>query len=92
MEILEFGNPCNRKIILIHGFQYPYQIWNPYIEHYKKDFHIIVPIMSGHNPNCKEDFISFSEEARVLEDYLRDKGVPVTVARQSGTDGPCRLE
>ena len=69
MEILEFGDPCNRKIILIHGFQSPYQIWNPYIEHYKKDFHIIVPIMSGHNPNCKEDFISFSEEARVLEDY-----------------------
>ena len=51
MEILEFGDPCNRKIILIHGFQSPYQIW------------------SGHNPNCKEDFISFSEEARVLEDY-----------------------
>lgn len=70
MEILEFGDPCNRKIILIHGFQSPYQIWNPYIEHYKKDFHIIVPIMSGHNPNCKEDFISFSEEARVLEELL----------------------
>ena len=69
MEILEFGDPCNRKIILIHGFQSPYQIWNSYIEFYKKDFHIIVPIMSGHNPKQKEDFISFSMEARELEDY-----------------------
>lgn len=69
MEILEFGDTNKRKIILIHGFQCPYQIWNPYIEYYKKDFHIIVPIMSGYNPKQKEDFITFSKEAKDLEDY-----------------------
>lgn len=70
MEILEFGDKSKRKIILIHGFQCPFQVWNKYIEHYKNYFHIIVPILPGHNPKLKEDFISFSDTAKELEDYL----------------------
>jgi len=57
MEILEFGNKSKEKIILIHGFESPYQIWNDYIDYYKKDFHVIVPLLAGHNPKEKEDFI-----------------------------------
>lgn len=70
MKILEFGDTSKRKLILIHGFQSPWQVWNKYIEYYKNDFHIIVPIMSGHNPDEKEDFISFSAEAKEIEDYI----------------------
>lgn len=69
MEILEFGNKDNRKIILIHGFESPYQIWEKYIEYYKKDYHIIVPILPGHNPKNKEEFISFEETAKQFEKY-----------------------
>lgn len=69
MEILEYGDTNKRKIILIHGFQSPHQIWKPYIDYYKNDFHIIVPVMSGHNPKQKADFISFAKEAKELEDY-----------------------
>jgi len=70
MEILEFGNKKNKKIILIHGFQSPYQVWEEYIEHYKEDYHIIVPILPGHNPEKKEEFISFKECANEIEDYI----------------------
>ena len=69
MEILEFGDRSKRKIILIHGFQCPYQIWEKYIGHYQKDFHIIIPIMPGHNPKKKEEFLSFSQISNELEDY-----------------------
>ena len=69
MEILEFGNKENKKIILIHGFQSPYQVWNEYIEYYKSKYHIIVPILPGHNPNKKEDFISFDNVVKEVEDY-----------------------
>lgn len=69
MEILEFGNKENKKIILIHGFQSPYQVWDKYIEHYQKDYHVIVPILPGHNPRKKEDFRSFQEAAREIEEY-----------------------
>ena len=70
MEILEFGNKENKKIILIHGFQSPYQVWNEYIEYYEKYYHIIVPILPGHNPKNKEEFISFKECAKEIEDYF----------------------
>ena len=73
MEILEFGNKENKKIILIHGFQSPYQVWNEYIEYYKSKYHIIVPILPGHNPNKKEDFISFDNVVKELEDYCISK-------------------
>lgn len=69
MTVLEFGDKDKRKIVLIHGFQSPYQVWDAYIEHYKSLFHVIVPIMPGHNPESKADFISFAETARAFEDY-----------------------
>lgn len=70
MKILEFGDTSKRKLILVHGFQSPWQVWGKYIEHYKNDFHIIVPIISGHDPDAKEDFISFAKDAEELEDYI----------------------
>lgn len=70
MKILEFGDNTKRKILLIHGFQCPWQVWNKYIEYYKDRFHILVPIMSGHNPEVKEDFISFAADAKEIEDYV----------------------
>lgn len=69
MEILEFGDRNKQKIILIHGFQCPYQIWEEYIEHYKNNFHIIIPVMPGHNPKMREDFISFLQTSKEFEDY-----------------------
>lgn len=70
MNILEFGDASKRKLILIHGFQCPWQVWNKYIEYYKDKFHILVPIMSGHNPEAKENFLSFSLDAKKIEDYI----------------------
>lgn len=70
MKILEFGDKSKNKIVLIHGFQCPWQIWNKYIEYYKCKFHIIVPVMSGHNPEDKDDFISFTSDAKEIEEYI----------------------
>ena len=70
MKILEFGDKSKNKIVLIHGFQCPWQIWNKYIEYYKCKFHIIVPVMSGHKPEDKDDFISFTSDAKEIEEYI----------------------
>ena len=69
MEILEYGNRENKKIILIHGFESPYQIWDEYIKYYEKDYHIIVPILPGHNPKQKEEFNSFEDIINEFEEY-----------------------
>ena len=34
-----------------------------------KDYHIIIPIMPGHNPKKQEKFFSFLQTSRELEDY-----------------------
>ena len=73
MEILEFGNKENKKMILIHGFPSPYQVWDEYIKYYEKDYHVIVPILPGHNPKKKEEFISFKVCAKEIEDFLISK-------------------
>jgi esterase/lipase len=73
VKALEFGDKFKRKILLIHGFQMPYQIWNEYIDHYQNHFHVVVPIMPGHYPNHEEDFISFSETAKAFENHYISK-------------------
>ena len=70
MKILEFGDKSKRKIILVHGFQSPWQVWEKYIEHFKNDFHIIVPVMSGHNQEKVEEFVSFEDDAKQIEDFV----------------------
>ena len=75
MEILEFGNKEKPKIILIHGFQSIWQIWEKYIDYYKEDYHLIVPIIEGHNPDKMEDFKSFNDSASFLENwYINNYG------------------
>lgn len=73
MEISEYGNKKQKKIILIHGFETPHQVWQEYIEYYKNQFHIIIPILAGHNPNESEDFISFDKSATELENFYIEK-------------------
>lgn len=73
MQILEYGSTNNPKIILIHGLECPYQIWTDYINYYQDKFHIIVPILPGHNPDQLEEFISFEHIANQLEEYYLSK-------------------
>ena len=70
MEILEFGNKKAQKVIFIHGFESPYQIWEDYINHFENKYHIIVPILTGHNPNKKEEFVSFEQSAEDIEKHI----------------------
>lgn len=73
MQILEYGNPELEKVIFIHGFESPYQIWDEYIECYKEKYCVIVPILPGHNVNDKEDFYSLKECVEELENYYISK-------------------
>ncbi len=75
MRILEYGNINNPVIMLIHGFLSPYQIWSDYIEHYKKSYRVIIPVLPGHDVLEKSDFISFETAAKEIEDYCVSKSI-----------------
>lgn len=75
MRILEYGDINNPTIILVHGFESPYQIWNKYIEHYKEKYYVLVPILPGHDVEEKSEFISFDIIAKDIEDYCISKSI-----------------
>ena len=70
MEILDFGGKNAPIIILIHGFQCPYQVWDKYVNYYKTRYHVIVPILPGHSQKQKEEYISIEKAATEIEKYV----------------------
>ncbi len=77
MRILEFGDKTKRKLLLIHGFQMPVELWQPYIEYFEKEYHVFVPILPGHDPDQKEEFTSFEECAAAVEERILQYGEEV---------------
>lgn len=74
MKIYEYGSRELRTLMLIHGFQCPYQMWEPYIERFSREFHVLVPVLPGHNPEDPEEFKSFEENAEELETFCLEIG------------------
>lgn len=70
MRIIEFGNKSKPIMVLIHGFESMYQIWDEYISTYMNDYHIIVPILPSHDSEQKEEFESFDKITIELEQYI----------------------
>lgn len=76
MKIHEYGSRENPTILLIHGFQCPWQIWEPYAEYFRDRYHVLVPILPGHDPREPEEFISFDKNAEDIESFCRNIGKP----------------
>ena len=70
MKIIEFGEVGNPIVILIHGFQSIYQVWNEYAEYYKESYHVIVPILPGHFPS-NDIFNNLDDVASKIEEYVK---------------------
>lgn len=69
MKFLEFGNSENKKLMLIHGFQVPWQVWKPQINYFSQNYCVIVPILDGHNPIENSTFSSVHKEVEAIEKY-----------------------
>lgn len=76
MKILSYGNKANPTILLIHGFQSPYQVWNSFIEVFKEKYYILVPVLAGHNVGTLDDsFCSFTSQAEFIENYCKENNI-----------------
>lgn len=69
MKTVYFGNKENKKMIFIHGFQAPYHMWKPYIDYYKNDYCIVLPVLPGHNGKDNDEFESFDKCTEEFEEY-----------------------
>ena len=84
MRFFEYGDSASPILLLIHGFQSPFCVWDKYIEHYANDFHLVVPILDGHDPDSPSDFISFEKCAAEIEEYLNGREVYAVYAMSMG--------
>ncbi len=73
MKILKFGKSTNKKVMLIHGFQVPWQVWHTHIDFFRQRYQVIVPVLNGHNPSDKSIFTSIKDEAAQIEKYLLEE-------------------
>lgn len=69
MRFFEYGNRENQKILLIHGLNIPWQMWMPQIEHFSKQYFVIVPALDGHISEDKSIFIDIQKAASDIEKY-----------------------
>jgi esterase/lipase len=72
MEFKEYGEKTKPIIILIHGFCMPWKLWMPQIESFKKDYHVIVPILEGHEERDQTTFTSVENNANIIIDYIKN--------------------
>ena len=70
MRILEFGDRQKEKIILIHGLNIPWQMWNEEVAIYSEKYHVIVPVLSGHDVESDDLFISIEAEAKQIKEFV----------------------
>lgn len=73
MKILEFGDKQKEKIILIHGLNIPWQMWNEEIEIYSRQYHVIVPVLNGYDTEGDTPFVSIEEEAKKIKEFILKK-------------------
>lgn len=70
MRFIEAGKSNQKILLLIHGMQIPWQVWNEHIKYFSNYYHVIVPILSGHDPEETNTFLSVQEEALKIENFL----------------------
>ncbi len=75
MRILEYGDPHDPVILLIHGFESPYVVWDDYVARYQESYRVLVPILPGHDPQEKSEFVSFELCAKEIEDFCISKSI-----------------
>ena len=75
MRILEYGTPGSPVLVLIHGFEMPWQLLFPCINRYKDQYRILVPVLPGHDVKEPSEFVSFEACAAELEEFCRAQGI-----------------
>lgn len=70
MKVVEYGNRNNDIVVLLHDVNTPYQIWKEYIEHFEKDYLVLIPVIPGHYIRSNEEFTSFNMFYEFTYDYI----------------------
>ena len=70
MNFKTYGKKDNKAIILIHGAFVSWKMWSGYIETFKQEYFVIVPILDGHDVENKSIFTTIQKSASDIADYV----------------------
>ncbi len=62
MRLHEFGNKNAPAMVFIHGVLTPWQIWEPQINAFEKDYHIFAVALSAHTEEEASEFVCLKAE------------------------------
>ena len=71
MRFLTHGNKQNKSLLLIHGMANTSDLFDPILP-YLKDYYVIVCELDGHSRMEQSVFISVSDAARKIEEYVKE--------------------
>lgn len=75
MEMKEFGIHNEKIIVLIHGACASWEMWENQIKSLENNYHVIVPVLNGHNLAVKSEFVSPQQEATEIIDFFDRRGI-----------------
>lgn len=71
MRFKEFGLRKNKTIVLIHGVGISWKMWTEQINSFSNYYHIIVPILDGHDDENNSEFTSVKDSAEEIIKYIK---------------------
>lgn len=85
MRFLKFGESQGPVVVLVHGAQVPWEVWEPQIERLGNRYSVVVAVLPGHDVSSEESFRSIERAAEEIESYLLDRseGAAFAVCGQS---------
>lgn len=75
MEFKEYSVDKNEIALLIHGGYVSYKTLKVQIEELREKYHVIVPILDGHNLNDQSELISIEQEASKILEFLYERKI-----------------
>ena len=72
MRFKEFGSKNNKTIIFIHGYGITWKMWKVQIEAFRHSYHVVVPILDGHDEESRSSFISVENSAEQIIQYIEE--------------------
>lgn len=75
MKFHTFGNPANPVMLLIHGILTPWQVWQPQIDAFEKNYYIHVVALDAHTEEETSEFVSLENEVEQIESYCKAQSI-----------------
>lgn len=89
MRFLEFGASQGPVVVLVHGAQVPWEVWELQIERLEDRYSVVVAVLPGHDASSEESFQSIERAAEEMESYLLDRSKDTAFAVCGQSLGGC---